>query len=425
MHKYKKHIKELDPKHLAIAPEKIIADLLQRSFIDEKNILVAVGGPGGTGKSTFCEKLAELLPDSNVLHLDDYKTPRETRRGLNIFGAHPDANMMDMVLKHYIAAKNGENFDKPVYDAVSGKADKTEPFEARRFTVIDGEISTYKQFRDYVDFSIFIDSDLKTQLQTRLDRDIKQRKYTYEKAIATFLHSNLREFGEFGAESKHWADIHLYCHDHYELTFEAVAEEYFEQLQSLTDRNFAVLELDGKTVPVYTPFTEDGIIDREAFIRQLEYLAQEGVERIHVGGYHGEVFALNLAERIQLLLLSRRYFPGIIIFDISAENFSDSLKLLEKSKLIDVDAVSIMPAWHWEASRSSVEKLKRIQNAADMPVIFDLRFEQLTNKAEKQNNWTAESNPVVPFESDGAEFNIARLKQKLSEKIKYPLYNRF
>ncbi len=231
MHKYKKHSKELGSRHHAIVPEKIIAELLLEKFVDCENILIAIGGPGGIGKSSFCKKLAQCLPDSNILRLDDYKTPREVRKGQNLFGAHPEANMMDLVEEHYITARNGESFDKPVYNAVSGEADDTEFYETKRFTIIDGEISTYKQFRDYVDFAVFIDSDLQTQLNTRLNRDIKERKYTYEKAIATFLNSNLLEFGEFGAESKNWADIHLHCREDYKLIFESVAQEHIELFQ--------------------------------------------------------------------------------------------------------------------------------------------------------------------------------------------------
>ena len=115
-------------------------------------VAIAIGGPGGIGKSSFCKKLAKNLPDSNILRLDDYKTAREVRKGQNLFGAHPDANMMDLVEEHYLSAKNGRSFDKPLYNAVSGEADETEFYETKRFTIIDGEISTYKQFRDYVDF---------------------------------------------------------------------------------------------------------------------------------------------------------------------------------------------------------------------------------------------------------------------------------
>jgi uridine kinase len=276
MHKYKKHIKELGSRHHAISPEKIIAELLLEKFVDCENILIAIGGPGGIGKSSFCKKLSKLLPDSNILHLDDYKTPREVRRGQNLFGAHPDANMMDLVEEHYVTAKNGESFDKPLYNAVSGKADDTEFYETKHFTIIDGEISTYKQFRDYVDFAIFIDSDLQTQLNTRLNRDINERKYTYEKAIATFLNSNLREFGEFGAESKNWADIHLHCHKSYKLIFESIAQEHLELFQKLTTKEFTTY--NENLIPLYANFKGTQTADHQAVINHLEYLAETGVE---------------------------------------------------------------------------------------------------------------------------------------------------
>lgn len=241
-------------------------------FADYKNILIAVGGPGGIGKSSFCKKLAQHLSDSNILRLDDYKTPREIRKGQNIFGAHPDANMMDLVEKHYISARDGESFDKPLYNAISGKADETEFYETRRFTIIDGEISTYKQFRDYVDFAIFIDSDLQTQLNTRLNRDIEERQYTYEKAIATFLHSNLREFGEFGAESKNWADIRLHCYKNYELIFESIAEEHLELFRELTGKEFT--SYNESLIPLYANFEGTGKVDYQTVIKRLEYLSE-------------------------------------------------------------------------------------------------------------------------------------------------------
>jgi len=276
MHKYKKHIRELGSGHHAIIPEQIIAELLLEKYDNNENILIAVGGPGGIGKSSFCKKLARYLTDSNILRLDDYKTPRAVRKGQNLFGAHPEANMMDLVEEHYITAKNGLNFDKPVYNTISGEADMTEFYETKRFTIIDGEISTYKQFREYVDFAIFIDSDLQTQLNTRLNRDMKERQYTYEKAIATFLHSNLQEFGEFGAESKNWADIHLHCHKNYELIFESIAEEHVELFQKLTGKEFTSYKRD--LVPLYADFKGSNPVNYQTVVNHLEYISETGGE---------------------------------------------------------------------------------------------------------------------------------------------------
>ena len=104
--------------------------------------MVAVGGPGGIGKSTFAAALAQTLGEAVVLGLDD--------------------------------------------------------------------------------FSIFIDAHWRTQLHTRIERDILERGYTPRKAIETFLHSNLLEFETYGASSKNWADVHLHCDAQYRLTAAAI-----------------------------------------------------------------------------------------------------------------------------------------------------------------------------------------------------------
>jgi len=237
MHKYKRHI-ALDGGCGAL--EEVVCQLLLKVFDDNDGpVVVAIGGPGGTGKSTFSKKLAQLLGESAVFHLDDYKTPRQIRKDQQIYGAHPDANMMDLAVEHILLMKDNTSFAKPVYDSVTGQADKTETFTPKRFNILDGEISTYRHFREHVDFSVFIDAHYKTQLATRTSRDIEQRGYTWEKAILTFLHSNLREFEKYGAESKKWADLHIYCNEDYSLKIEAVSSDFHHHFDQ---RKWVVLE---------------------------------------------------------------------------------------------------------------------------------------------------------------------------------------
>ncbi|MHC4872488.1 MAG: uridine kinase family protein, partial [Planctomycetota bacterium] len=210
MHKNKTHVEALQSGRALRSAAEIIAGLLIKKFTGfERPVVIAVGGPGGIGKSSFCLRLKNHLNNCAVLHLDDYKTPRAVRSSQNLFGAHPDANYMDLIEKHIRTVRHNTSFDKPVYDSVDGTADRVEPFTPQQFTLLDGEISTYSHFKELVDFSIFIDADWTTQLQTRINRDIDERGYSKDKAIATFLQSNLREFTEHGAESKNWADIHL------------------------------------------------------------------------------------------------------------------------------------------------------------------------------------------------------------------------
>jgi uridine kinase len=231
MHKPKTHI-AFDVAHAdASSPEKVLSELLLKVFAESSTpVVIAIGGPGGTGKSTFAKKLRRLLGHAAVLPLDDYKTPRHVRKGRNIFGPHPDANTMDLAAEHISLVKQNVTFDKPVYDNITGRTDTTETFSPKRFNILDGEISTYHDFREHVDFSIFIDAHYKTQLATRTSRDIEERGYTWEKAIETFLHSNLREYTKYGAESKNWADMHIYCNADYSLSIQAIATDFHSSI---------------------------------------------------------------------------------------------------------------------------------------------------------------------------------------------------
>lgn len=183
----------------------------------ERPVRVAVGGPGGTGKSSFCRRLASHFSSVAILTLDDYKTPRAQRQSRQIYGAHPEANDIETIQRHLDRIAANQTFKRPVYNSATGEADSFQAYVPAELNLIDGEISTYPQLRDRIDFSIFIDSCWKTQLNTRITRDIDIRGYTPEKAIATFLQSNLREFKQFGAATREDADLCLYCHSDYTL----------------------------------------------------------------------------------------------------------------------------------------------------------------------------------------------------------------
>ena len=223
-----------------------LSALIRRIFEGRNDrISIAVGGPGGTGKSTLCSHLSKSLPDSRVLTLDHYKTTRAERERDGLSGPHPKANRMAMIREHLVYLKDGSPFEQPVYSAETGRADSTQPFHPGRFNIIDGETSTYPEFRDLVDFSIFVDSALRTQLETRITRDIEERRYTWEKAIVTFLQSNLREFPEFGAKSKEWADVRLFCAEDYTLEWEAVSQEWAPFLVDVDINVHAIESKDG------------------------------------------------------------------------------------------------------------------------------------------------------------------------------------
>jgi len=346
MHKYKTHVRYR--KGNRKPPEDIVAFIITKEFENRNGpIIIAVGGPGGSGKTTFCNHLASRLPDSCILHLDDYKTPRAIRKNQGLFGAHPDANRIDLIREHLAKIRNGTDFDKPIYDNVHGTTDTTESFSPTRFTIIDGEISTYRQFRDLIDFSIFIDSHWKTQLSTRITRDIDERGYDHEKAIATFLKSNIREFSAFGGESKKWSDIHLYCRPDYHLVVESLSEELYERYEQALADALTIVDCSDLIVAITTPFSDQLAIDQKMFIEHLEFLARNGVRRILVNGTTGEFFSLTLKERKLLLKLARRYFPGYILFNASSDSLHQTLDEAQYGEDYGADAIVALAPYYF------------------------------------------------------------------------------
>jgi uridine kinase len=237
MSKQNKHIK-LDSENIQehSVHQVIALALLEKYQSNTGPVLIVVGGPGGIGKSTFAKELALALDDAVVLSLDDYKTSRQERKQKNIFGPHPDANEMDLIRTHLGYLRENRTIDKPCYCSERGQIHTYTHFVPKLFVLVEGEVSTYQEFRQHIDFAIFIDSHWKTQLNTRITRDVEERGYTPEKAIATFLHSNLIEFPQYGEESKNWCDVHIHCQSDYSLVIDAVDSENIDLIKKYTGR---------------------------------------------------------------------------------------------------------------------------------------------------------------------------------------------
>jgi dihydrodipicolinate synthase/N-acetylneuraminate lyase/uridine kinase len=370
MHKYKTHVKA---SRRSGPIEKVLAELVSTLFGDRTcPVLIAVGGPGGTGKSTLSRRLADELADAAILTLDDYKTARELRQSQNIYGPHPDANKLSLIREHLAALKKGTQFDKPVYCSDLGDAKSSQSFKPARFNIIDGEVSTYREFRDLVDFSIFVDADWTTQLQTRVSRDVDERGYSHDKAISTFLHSNLREFSEFGAESRKWADVHVHCHADYRLELESIAQEHFSVLDDIVVGEMKAVSLEGLIVPPSTPFDDSGSIDERAYVEHLEYLAEHGVQRLLISGTTAEFFSLLPAERKVLLGLARRYFPGMITFNTGSDSLAQAREAARWGEDYGADAIVAMtPYYYRDADEDGlVAFFEELGESVDLPMVL-------------------------------------------------------
>lgn len=174
----------------------------------ERPVLVGIGGPGGSGKSSFAEKLARHLGDARIVPLDDYRKARAERpRG--IYGSHPAGNRLEVLKSHLEDARHGRPFDRPVFCRIRGAAMDAETVQPARYIIADGEIAAHRELRDCFDVRILLLAGWPLQWRARMDRDRTERASSLRKALTLFFISNLMDYPRFSAGMAKDADLIL------------------------------------------------------------------------------------------------------------------------------------------------------------------------------------------------------------------------
>jgi len=133
------------------------------------------------------------------------------------------------------------------------------------------------------------------------------------------------------------------------------------------------MKFEGIYTPVITPYKDDGAIDRDAFVAQIENLVASGVHGIVNGGSTGEYYAQSMAERVELATLARQVIGDRIplIIGTGAIRQEDSIQIAETAAKIGAAAILVgstpyaVPTEHENALNALA-----IDRAADLPVML-------------------------------------------------------
>ena len=122
--------------------------------------IVAIDGCGGAGKSTFAATLSALLSDCPIIHTDDLAS---SEAPLDWY-----LRMLDQVL---VPLSKGQGARYQRFDWLTSQPAEWCDVPAHRFLIVEGVSATRREFRPFLAFSVFVETDRKTRLARGLLRD--------------------------------------------------------------------------------------------------------------------------------------------------------------------------------------------------------------------------------------------------------------
>ncbi|MBP6126051.1 MAG: uridine kinase [Leptotrichiaceae bacterium] len=184
--------------------------------MEYKTVIVGIAGGTGSGKTSVTRAIIEELKKSNIhsilLEQDSYYKRNDhltydERVLLNY--DHPDSIDFDLLEDHILTLKNGKVIKKPIYDfRIHNRINETEHIEPANIIIVEGIlILAIPKIRELFDAKIFIDTDDDERLLRRIERDLNERKRSFESVKNQYINTVKPMHLEFVEPSKRYADV--------------------------------------------------------------------------------------------------------------------------------------------------------------------------------------------------------------------------
>ncbi len=168
-------------------------EILQKiNAISKENIIIAIDGHAGAGKTTLANELAKRI-ECNIIHMDDFFLPFDMRTkerfseaGGNIHYERLKSEVIDNLAK--------DEFSYHIFNCSSGKLEDKITVKKKKITLIEGSYSMHPYFGDVYDLKIFCDISPKEQKARILARDGKEKS---ERFVSVWIPMENRYFDEY------------------------------------------------------------------------------------------------------------------------------------------------------------------------------------------------------------------------------------
>ena len=127
--------------------------------------IIAIDGCGGAGKSTLAAAVSKLLNNCPVIHTDDFASWDNSQSW--------SPRILAQVLE---PLRQGKKARFQRYDWSKRALDNWLGVEPQEFVIIEGVSSARREFRPYLAFSIFVQTDRSLRLTRGLERNGEQAR---------------------------------------------------------------------------------------------------------------------------------------------------------------------------------------------------------------------------------------------------------
>lgn len=152
-----------------------LAIFLEKKLKEKEIIIIAIDGPGGSGKSFFADNLCRHLSSSQIIHFDDfyYEKNSENHNKPEIGSSFDWSRLEKEVL---IPLRNNSIAFYQKYDWLKDEVGGKYEVRPEGIILIEGVYSGRKEIRNYYDLSIWVEVDYGLRLQRGIERDGEDMK---------------------------------------------------------------------------------------------------------------------------------------------------------------------------------------------------------------------------------------------------------
>ncbi len=177
-------------------------------------LIIGIAGGTGSGKTTVVRKIAECLPQGEVVILpqdsyyrDSSHLPLEERLEINF--DHPDSIEFELLVQHLKEVKEGKVIEQPIYSYLTcTRAEETIPIKPCKIIIVEGIlILTNPELRDMLDLKVFVDADADDRLMRVINRDIVERGRSVNKVMERYECTVKPMHLQFIEPTKRFADL--------------------------------------------------------------------------------------------------------------------------------------------------------------------------------------------------------------------------